>query len=255
MGQMMKDSRNKQRKPTRHTPARARKVERRYGQQLRKIASYVDTIVRGFDVTDETIYPSMVSALRRYADTLTEWAQQQAGRMVLDVALRDEQTWMTYSEDMSKALKDEIRNAPTGVVMQRLMTEQAQLIKNIPSSAAQRISDLVTQAQIDGMRASELVDAIMATGQVSKNRANTIARTEVARAASTLTQARAEHIGSEGYIWRTSGDSDVRSDHEGLDGKFFRWDGPPIADKRSGARAHAGCIYNCRCYPEPVIPD
>lgn len=245
----------KNRQPARHTPARARKVERVYGQQLRQIARYINTIVKGFDVTDETVYPSITTALRSYADSLGPWATSAAQRVLIDIALRDEKTWMTYSDDMSKALKDEIRNAPTGAVMQRLLSDQIELIKSLPLQAAQRIGQLVIDAQIDGTRAADLVDAILASGQVSMSRANMIARTEVARAASALTQARAEHIGSDGYIWRTSGDADVRQDHKDLNGRFIRWDSPPIADKASGVRAHAGCIYYCRCYPEPVIPD
>jgi uncharacterized protein with gpF-like domain len=68
-----------------------------------------------------------------------------------------------------------------------------------------------------------------------------------------LTQARAEHIGSEGYIWRTSNDSDVRHSHKEMNGRYVRWDTPPrLSD---GTVTHAGQIYNCRCYPEPVIPD
>ena len=95
----------------------------------------------------------------------------------------------------------------------------------------------------------------MAIGGTTKARANTIARTEVSRASTMFTQARAEAIGSDGYIWRSSEDSDVRDEHKELNGKFFKWNEPPVADKRTGIRAHAGCIWNCRCYAEPVIPE
>ncbi|MDR0067994.1 phage head morphogenesis protein, partial [Acinetobacter sp. 11520] len=30
------------------------------------------------------------------------------------------------------------------------------------------------------------------------------------------------------------------------------WDNPPTLDNLKG---HAGCLPNCRCYPEPSIPD
>lgn len=240
----------------RHTPARARKVEKRFGVQLRKISSHIDTIVKGFDLTDESVYPSITSALRRYAATLHDWAVSTAGRILTDIALRDEQTWMEYSADMSRALRDEIRNTPTGEIMRKLQSEQVVLIKSLPLEAAKRIQDKVNENVISGARIDkDLIDFIMSSGDVSRSRANSIARTETSRATGALTQARAEAIGSEGYIWRDMGDSDVRHDHKDLNGKFFRWDSPPIADKRNGARAHPGCIYNCRCYPEPVIPE
>lgn len=92
----------------------------------------------------------------------------------------------------------------------------------------------------------------MATGRVTRSRANTIARTEVSRASCVFTQARAENLGSEGYIWRTSEDGDVRPSHKAMNGKFVAWNSPPTLDNLKG---HAGCLPNCRCYTEPVIPN
>ena len=239
----------------RHTPNRARKVEKKYGRQLRKIASYVDSIIKGFDVTDETVYPSIVTALRKYTDSLDLWAKSASGKILMDVALRDERTWMIYAQDISVGLRKEIRETDIGAVMQKLIAEQTSLIKSLPLNAAQRVQDLATRAVIEGGRADEISGLIMAIGGVTKARANTIARTEISKASTIFTQARAEALGSDGYIWRSSEDEDVRDRHKELNGKFFKWDDPPIADEKSGIRAHAGCIWNCRCYPEPVIPE
>lgn len=230
-------------------------MEVRYSQQLRKIASYIDTLVKGFDVNDPRSYPLITASLNEYANTLHHWAQNTAGRIMMDVALRDEKTWLIYAKDLSRGIRDEIRGTDIGAIYQQLLNEQVNLIKSLPLGAAQRVQDLATRSVIEGMRASEIAGLILATGEVTKSRANTIARTEISRAQTTFTQARAQNLKSEGYIWRTSEDADVRHDHQELNGKFIPWDEPPIADKRTGARAHAGCIYNCRCYPEPVIPE
>ncbi|MFP0547900.1 phage minor head protein [Acinetobacter baumannii] len=230
-------------------------MEVRYSQQLRKIASYIDTLVKGFDVNDPRSYPLITASLNEYANTLHHWAQNTAGRIMMDVALRDEKTWLIYAKDLSRGIRDEIRGTDIGAIYQQLLNEQVNLIKSLPLGAAQRVQDLATRSVIEGMRASEIAGLILATGEVTKSRANTIARTEISRAQTTFTQARAKNLKSEGYIWRTSEDADVRHDHQELNGKFIPWDEPPIADKRTGARAHAGCIYNCRCYPEPVIPE
>lgn len=239
----------------RHTPNRARKVEKKYGRQLRQIASYVDSIVKGFDVTDETVYPSIVTALRKYAESLDIWAKNASSKIIMDIALRDERTWLEYSKDMSVGIRKEIRETDIGMIVQQEVERQVGLIKSLPLEAAQRVQDLSIRAIIEGGRADEISGLIMATGQVTKARADTIARTEVSRASTIFTQARAEALGSEGYIWRSSEDADVRDRHKELNGKFFKWDNPPIADEKSGIRAHAGCIWNCRCYPEPVIPE
>lgn len=239
----------------RHTPNRARKVEKKYGQQLRKISGYIDSIIKGFDVTDETVYPSIVTALRKYAESLDIWAKNASSKIIMDIALRDERTWLEYSKDMSVGIRKEIRETDIGMIVQQEVERQVGLIKSLPLEAAQRVQDLSIRAIIEGGRADEISGLIMATGQVTKVRADTIARTEVSRASTIFTKARAEALGSEGYIWRSSEDADVRDRHKELNGKFFKWDNPPIADEKSGVRAHAGCIWNCRCYPEPVIPE
>lgn len=230
-------------------------MEKKYGRQLRQIASYIDSIIKGFDVTDETVYPSIVTALRRYAESLDVWAKHATGKILMDVALRDERTWLIYAQDLSKGVRDQIRNSDIGTVYQQMLEEQVTLIKSLPLNAAQRIQNLATRAMIEGGRADEISGLIMAIGGVTKSRANMIARTEVSRASTLFTQSRAQSLGSEGYIWRTSEDSDVRHDHQKLNGQFIQWDQPPIADQRTGTRAHAGCIWNCRCYAEPVIPE
>ncbi|KAF1025814.1 MAG: hypothetical protein GAK29_01676 [Acinetobacter bereziniae] len=230
----------------------ARKVEIKYARQLRQIATYIDSIIKGFDIENQSTYPLIISALRRYAETLDEWAFSAAGRVLTDVALRDEKTWLIYAKDMSKDVRDQIRNTDIGVVYQQLLSEQVSLIKSLPLNAANRVQDLASRALIEGIRSEEIVGLIMATGQVTKSRAKTIARTEVSRASSLFTQVRAKDLGSEGYIWRTSEDPDVRTSHKAMNGKFVAWENPPSLDNMVG---HAGCLPNCRCYPEPVIPD
>lgn len=197
----------------------------------------------------------MVTALRKYAESLDVWAKSASSKIIMDVALRDEKTWLIYAQDMSKGIKNQIRDSDVGATYQKLVSDQVGLIKSLPLTAAQRIQDLATRAVIEGGRSNEISGLIMAIGGVTKSRANTIARTEVSKATTLFTQSRAEALGSDGYIWRTSEDSDVRHDHAELNGTFVPWDKPPIADKKSGTRAHAGCIWNCRCYAEPVIPE
>ncbi|WP_338564127.1 phage head morphogenesis protein [Acinetobacter sp. KS-LM10] len=197
----------------------------------------------------------MVTALRKYAESLDIWARSASSRIIMDVALRDEKTWLIYAQDMSKGIKDQIRNTDIGATYQKLVNEQVGLIKSLPLTAAQRIQDLATRAVIEGGRSNEISGLIMSIGSVTKARANTIARTEISKATTLFTQSRAEALGSDGYIWRDSGDSDVRHRHAELNGQYVPWDKPPVVDKKSGRRAHAGCDINCRCYPEPVIPE
>jgi SPP1 gp7 family putative phage head morphogenesis protein len=236
----------------RGNPVKTRAAEQRYGRGLKKIAEHCGTIVNGFPPGDTGSAATITQMLEAYANMLDAWAVQTASNMLMDVALRDERTWKEYAKDLSRGLREEIRKAPTGQVMQQLLAEQVHLIKSIPREAAERVHRLTVEGLMDSTRASEIAKEIQRTGEVAKSRANLIARTEVSRTASTLTQARAQYIGSDGYIWRTSGDGDVRHSHREMEGKFVRWDDPPTLD---GMKGHAGCFPNCRCYPEPVIPE
>ena len=101
-------------------------------------------------------------------------------------------------------------------------------------------------------RASEVARAILSTEDVSEAKARLIARTEVSRSAANLVEARATYAGSDGYVWRTSGDADVRDSHREMEGKYVRWSSPPTLD---GMKGHAGTLPNCRCFAEPVFPD
>nr|WP_315596149.1 phage minor head protein [uncultured Cupriavidus sp.] len=209
-------------------------------------------MVNGFPHGDPGVLPTIEQLLQRYAEALTPWAERAAAEMLTEVNRRDEAAWMQQAADLSRALRQEIRTAPTGATIQALMAEQVTLIKSIPLDAAKRVHKLTIEGIEDSTRASEISKAIQESGDVSKSRADLIARTEVARTASTLTEARALHVGSPGYFWRTSGDGDVRESHREMEGKFVAWDDPPTLD---GMKGHAGQFPNCRCYPEPVLSD
>lgn len=247
---------------------RVRKAERQYGRALASIANQVGSFARSFDVKDPASMTIFENLLSRYAEAIKPWATATASRMLADVSRRDEAVWNELAADMSRALRTELKSAPTGKLLEAMLNEQVTLITSLPLGAAQRVHRLVVEGMGDATRASEIAADIMRTGEVTKSRAMLIARTEVARVSSGLVQARSIHVGSEGYIWRTAEDADVRpalslpakvrarfvGSHRKLNGKFIRWDSPPVAGSR-GERAHAGQIYNCRCYPEPVIPD
>ncbi|WP_244254245.1 phage minor head protein [Burkholderia vietnamiensis] len=206
----------------------------------------------GFPLGDLEAIPTIEHLLRRYAEALGPWAEVTAARMLDDLNRRDEQAWMQQAQEMSRALRDELRRAPTGETMRALMAEQVTLIKSIPLEAAKRVHRLTIEALEDGTRAAQISKAIQESGEVAKSRADLIARTEVSRAATSLTEARALHVGSPGYFWRTSGDSDVRDSHRKMNGQFVRWDDPPTLDGMTG---HAGQFPNCRCWCEVVVPE
>lgn len=254
------------RRPTRAEQRRARLVKRErfrrsqkaseaYGRKLRGVAAEVSRMVRGFAPYNDVGDPQPVmSALRRYAEVIRPWAEKVGATMIAEVNQRDKRAWAEVGQEMGRALEVELRNAPTGETFKRLLQEQVNLITSLPLEAAQRVHEISMNALTGGQRPEEAARLIAATGGVTRSRATLIARTEAARASSALTQSRAQFIGATGYIWRTAGDADVRKIHKHLEGQFVSYDDPPVAGE-NGERAHAGMIYNCRCWQEPVLPD
>lgn len=194
------------------------------------------------------------NVLDQYAQAIAPWATSVAKYMLADVDRRNERAWKQAGKEIGRELKNEILYAPTGQAFTMLLNEQVTLIKSLPVEAGERVHSLTVEALTTGRRASDIAREIMNTENVTKSRATLIARTEVARASSVLTESRAIYVGSEGYIWRTAGDGDVRDSHAEMEGKYVRWNKPPKTDKGL-APYHAGCGPNCRCYPEPVLPD
>jgi len=232
---------------------RVRKAEAQLFRRLRKIANHIGDMVSNFpnagpdDLQSETI----ANLLDRYGEILEPWAEIEARKITAEVAQRDERAWFKVAKKMSRAIRHEIQSTPVGHVLQARSQESALLIKSLPTEAAARIRKLTLEARASGKRPAELIEEIQRSGDVSIGRARLIARTEVARTASMLTEARAQSLGSTHYIWRTVKDRAVRSAHAEMEGVICEWAKPPTLS--DGTTTHAGQIYNCRCFPEPIF--
>ena len=231
----------------------ARAVESAYNSQLRRVAQQVLSLLRGMTRGDKVDADAIIKALRDYSLLIQPWATSVAQYMVADIDRRNRKAWHQHSKELGQALRRELNEAQTGAAQRQLMEDSVRLITSLPRRAAEGVHELVQKNLTAGQRASTLIPKILDLGSKTEWEARRIARTETARASSVLTQARAVYVGSEGYIWRTAGDADVRDSHAEMEGKYVRWDTvPKLSD---GTQAHAGQIYNCRCFAEPVLPD
>jgi SPP1 gp7 family putative phage head morphogenesis protein len=113
----------------------------------------------------------------------------------------------------------------------------------------------VEKAAMQGTRYENLVEMIQSRYDVGLNKAKFLARQETGLMMSKFRETRYRDAGSTGYYWKNvvgSPNHPVRPMHKALDGKFIRWDNPPITNPK-GDRNHAGEDYNCRCFPMPVV--
>lgn len=232
----------------------AQVIEKQYARQLRQVAKQIGHLVTG--MSDEELLADsrrIEEAMKRYSDLLNPWAKSVAKKMLAQVGLRNDKAWHDLGKEIGRNLNIEIQSTPTGNLMVELLNEQVSYITSMPLKAAQRVHELTLEGITKGTRASEITKEILRSGKVSEGKAKLIARTEVARTASILTQARSAQVGSEGYFWRTVKDADVRHSHKEMEGKFIKWSDPPTLS--DGTTTHAGQIFNCRCHPEPYLPE
>lgn len=128
------------------------------------------------------------------------------------------------------------------------------LIKSLCAEHVERVGKVLTAAG-RGTRVEEIARELQDATGATKARAQLLARDQVLRVNSQLTQDRHEAAGITRYTWSASRDVRVRRRHKELDGEVIDYDDPPVVDERTGRRAHAGQDFRCRCVAIPVLPD
>ena len=245
----------------------SRRAEREYQRQLRDVARQVRGVV---DDSRLSVLQKQ-QALRFYSRHLESWALETSTQMVL-TANRKNMTqflsqfrhagpnnpkarqfraanWFNFSESMGQALA-ELMLSPMGAEMAEVIIQNQKLITSLPDEAADMLNERLQKGLVTGLRPEELAQSLSEVGNITMIRANTIARTEIGKTQSLLTEKRALHAGSEAYFWRTAEDRNVRDSHAELNGMVIFWSAPPLVD---GQRGHAGTFYNDRCYAEPIL--
>jgi len=115
------------------------------------------------------------------------------------------------------------------------------LIKSIPEQYATRVGNTVLNNVRSGMRYEAIIKDLMNDYEITKRRADLIARDQTSKLNSSFNEARQSQLGITKYIWSTSNDERVRDSHVEKEGRTFRWDDPP---EDTG---HPGQDVNCRC--------
>lgn len=185
-------------------------------------------------------------------------------RMVTPLAARNYETWRkaarvsTRSHFLYTVLMEELKQGIKKDIDSQIISNAA-LIKTLPSDTAQKVVRDIEEYALSGLRAEEIEKLIQdKTRQHSRASARLIARTEVSKTTSALTKARSEELGLRWYVWRTMEDGDrVRKSHRFMNDVLVSWNNPPspelLVKEKDVGRYHAGNIWNCRCYSEPLI--
>lgn len=150
-------------------------------------------------------------------------------------------------------------------VLSAFARENVALIKNIKDEAEKRIHTAIFTGFTQGKRwetiAKEMFDSegetLATVKQDAKTRARRIARDQLGKLNSNLTERRHKDLGITGYIWHNSKDKRVRGNPDGYfpnstynhwkrEGQYFKYSAPPP----DGNPAFA---ILCRCTAEPAF--
>lgn len=225
---------------------------------------------------EQSYYSEIMSLLRKFygkdlqklgtkvvgeQEFFQRYAWQAAKRMIVGKLQGSAKTWQAAARENMKGgiIYAALRNEMAGSVGERvreLVQYNATLIRSLPSEVASQVAEHIANQAREGKRATASIPGLLA--HVARARARLIARTETSKATTALTRARAEELDLQWYVWRSSLDQRVRLSHRRMNDVIFNWDQPPAPEKLVGEKStaghyHAGNIWNCRCYPEPLL--
>jgi len=146
-------------------------------------------------------------------------------------------------------------NLTSFVEMQTI--QNAELIKSVPQGAIEDIRRIVLNGLSEGLRHEEITKQISGSSLNStfnkmNNRIKTIARTEVAKLNSQITNKRLTNLGIKKAVWDATNDSRTRPCHAIRDGKEYDI-AVGLYSSCDGNTIQPGQEINCRCVAVPIV--
>ena len=148
----------------------------------------------------------------------------------------------------SKAIKNQL---------QAIYEKNYGLIKSIPNEIIQRYKSAFLN-NIGSFDREAIYKQAKTFQGISNRRAKTIARDQTQKAVSGYTQARAEQLGFEYYMWVTAGDERVskgKGGHRILNGRIYKYAEPSAIADTYNTKGHPSFRVNCRCLQVSIIPQ
>lgn len=240
-----------------------RRIESDYDRAIRRLIQRTWQII-GID--PDLLNPwDFVRRLERLANTgsFSHFAFSIAKKMVTQTFYDTARTWRQAAKGGSKgrlvyeSLRNELQG-PVGGTVTMLIERNARIIRSQPFNLAEQLTRYIQAETLKGKRHDQIAQELLSKfPYMSASKAALIARTEASKSHTALIQARADRLGIAWYVWRTSQDARVRNSHAHMEGVLCRFDTPPspelLANEKNVGAYNAGEIYNCRCYPEPLI--
>lgn len=188
-----------------------------------------------FSKTANTVKAKVSGIAEALAQTVVSKQGQQSDNQLS--AMIQQRTGIDFSGLMSDSV---LREAVDEAVAANIS-----LINSIPQQYLDRVEQAVMASLQAGTLNTTLADELKKIKGVTDSRAKLIARDQLGKINSRLSQIRQQSLGITHYFWSTSHDERVRDRHRRWDGDLIAWDNPPID-------GHPGQAIQCRC---TAIPD
>lgn len=146
------------------------------------------------------------------------------------------------------------------LMLERWTKQNVSFITSIESDCFDEMEKVIIDGFSKGRTPRAISNDIQRRFDVTKSKANLLARDQIGTLSADLTRARQESAGVTEYIWSSSGDERVRECHQELDGKKFRYNDPPAmwymtkhGKVYTGRHCNPGEDYQCRCTAKAVF--
>jgi SPP1 gp7 family putative phage head morphogenesis protein len=139
-------------------------------------------------------------------------------------------------------------------ILAATVNQNVGLIKSIPAQFLGEVEGLVMRSVQSGRDLEQLTKDLRARYQITRRRAELIARDQNNKATSALRAAREKEAGVEEGVWlHSGGGKEPRPKHVAANGKRFKLsEGLPVGD--DGGFVMPGQEINCRCTWRAVVP-
>jgi SPP1 gp7 family putative phage head morphogenesis protein len=130
-------------------------------------------------------------------------------------------------------------------LLDAFVEEHQKLIKLVQREHLDKIGLAIKRGIRKGLLHKDIAKEIRNHTDISKRRAELIARNATLQYSGALTKHHQANAGIKSYIWQSSSDERVRDSHRKLDGGIFNWD---------SSGPHPRSEVNCRCDAVPFLP-
>lgn len=133
-----------------------------------------------------------------------------------------------------------------GAINQAFVARNVRLIRSIDERYFNDVVRVIGEATAQGQSPKELSKVLRQRFNVSKSRADLIARDQTSKFNGQVSMFRQRELGITRFEWQTSEDSRVREEHVILNGQIFEYSNPP-------SEGLPGQPIDCRCVGLPVM--